>query len=103
MFCRTRKGNTVVRQRLSAQAVYKAVQRRAAAAHVARVTPHDLRRTFVSNLLDAGVDVRASSELAEHSDPRTTKCYDRRGDATRKQAVDNLHLPYVARVITPPD
>jgi site-specific recombinase XerD len=34
LFCRTRKGNKIVEQRLSAQAVYKAVQRRATAAHV---------------------------------------------------------------------
>src|SRR5919202_1374690 len=95
LFCRTRKGNTVVRERLSAQAVYKTVQRRATAAHVPEITPHDLRRTFISNLLDAGVDLSTSSELAGHSDPRTTKRYDRRGEATRKQAVDKLHVPYV--------
>jgi integrase len=97
LFCRTRKGNTVVREPLSAQAVYKTVQRRATAAHVPEITPHDLRRTFISNLLDAGVDLSTSSELAGHSDPRTTKRYDRRGEATRKQAVDKLHVPYVPR------
>ncbi len=97
LFCQTRKGNTVVRERLSPQAVYKTVQRRATAAHVQEVTPHDLRRTFISNLLDAGVDLSTSSELAGHSDPRTTKRYDRRGEATRKQAVDKLQVPYVPR------
>jgi integrase len=97
LFCRTRKGNKIVEQRLSAQAVYKAVQRRATAAHVRQMTPHDLRRTFISNLLDAGVDLSTSSELAGHRDPRTTKRYDRRGEATHKQAVDKLHVPYVPR------
>jgi site-specific recombinase XerD len=61
------------------------------------MTPHDLRRTFISNLLDAGVDLSTSSELAGHRDPRTTKRYDRRGEATHKQAVDKLHVPYVPR------
>jgi site-specific recombinase XerD len=97
LFCRTRKGNKLAQQRLSTQAVYKIVQRRAADAHVQAITPHDLRRTFISNLLDAGVDLSTSSELAGHTDPRTTKRYDRRGEATRKQAVDKLHVPYVPR------
>ncbi len=97
LFCRTRKGNKVVQERLSSQAVYKTVQRRAKTALVQEITPHDLRRTFISNLLDAGVDLSTSSELAGHSDPRTTKRYDRRGEATRKQAVDKLHVPYVPR------
>ena len=97
LFCRTRKGNKVVQERLSSQAVYKTVQRRAQAALVQQITPHDLRRTFISNLLDAGVDLSTSSELAGHSDPRTTKRYDRRGDATRRQAVDKLHVPHIPR------
>ena len=71
--------------------------RRAKEAGVESCSPHDLRRTSISNLLDAGVDLSTSSELAGHSDPRTTKRYDRRGEATCKQAVDKLHVPYVPR------
>ncbi len=40
LFCQTRKGNKVVQKRLSSQAVYKTVQRRAKAALVKEITSH---------------------------------------------------------------
>lgn len=41
-------------------------------------SPHDLRRTFATNLLDAGVDLAMTQELMSHEDPKTTRRYDRR-------------------------
>jgi len=48
-------------------------------AGVASFTPHDLRRTFCTRLLDAGVDLAMAQRLMSHSDPKTTEKYDRRG------------------------
>jgi len=39
--------------------------------------PHMLRHTFVTTMLDAGVDLRDVQIAARHSDPRTTMRYDR--------------------------
>ncbi|WP_372673149.1 tyrosine-type recombinase/integrase [Amycolatopsis kentuckyensis] len=39
--------------------------------------PHILRHTFVTTMLDAGVDLRDVQIAARHADPRTTMRYDR--------------------------
>lgn len=44
---------------------------------LARMHPHMLRHTFVTTMLDAGVDLRDVQIAARHADPRTTMRYDR--------------------------
>jgi site-specific recombinase XerD len=44
---------------------------------ITRPHPHMLRHTFVTTMLDAGVDLRDVQIAARHSDPRTTMRYDR--------------------------
>jgi integrase len=42
-----------------------------------RMHPHMLRHTFVTTMLDAGVDLRGVQIAARHADPRTSMRYDR--------------------------
>ena len=44
---------------------------------VTRAHPHMLRHTFVTTMLDAGVDPRDVQIAARHADPRTIMRYDR--------------------------
>ena len=48
-----------------------------AGVRIARMHPHMLRHTFVTTMLDAGVDLRDVQIAARHADPRTTMRYDR--------------------------
>jgi site-specific recombinase XerD len=48
-----------------------------AGVQIARMHPHMLRHTFVTTMLDAGVDLRDIQIAARHADPRTTMRYDR--------------------------
>jgi site-specific recombinase XerD len=43
----------------------------------ARAHPHVLRYTFVTTMLDAGVDLRDAQIAARHAGPRTTMRYER--------------------------
>jgi integrase/recombinase XerD len=49
----------------------------AAGVQITRAHPHMLRHTFVTTMLDAGVDLRDVQIAARHADPRTTMRYDR--------------------------
>jgi integrase/recombinase XerD len=49
----------------------------AAGVRISRTHPHMLRHTFVTTMLDAGVDLRDVQIAARHADPRTTMRYDR--------------------------
>jgi site-specific recombinase XerD len=48
----------------------------AAGMQIARAHPHMLRHTFVTTMLDAGVDLRDVQIASRHADPRTTMRYD---------------------------
>jgi integrase/recombinase XerD len=48
-----------------------------AGVQTAKAHPHMLRHTYVTTMLDAGVDLREVQIAARHADPRTTMRYDR--------------------------
>ncbi|EFB6866715.1 tyrosine-type recombinase/integrase [Escherichia coli] len=53
---------------------------------IARFTPHDMRRTFITRLLEQGVDINTVRQLAGHSDISTTTRYDCRGESMKVSA-----------------
>ncbi len=94
LFCPINKAGKLVNRHLTTQSVYFILQKRADEAEVNAFSPHDLRRTFVSNLLDAGADISTVSKMAGHANVQTTARYDRRSEETKRQAAELLHVPY---------
>lgn len=77
---------------ITAQGIYKIVKERAQHAGIKDFTPHDLRRTFASNLIDANFDLITVRDLMGHSSVTTTQNYDRRGEDRKRRAAMSLHL-----------
>mgnify|MGYP000843554572 FL=1 len=93
LFTRVTKGGKVKLERLSAQAVYYVLKTRQKQAGLESFTPHDLRRTTITDLLTAEVDVLTVSAIAGHNSSDTTRRYDRRSEESKRQAVERLRSP----------
>jgi site-specific recombinase XerD len=89
-----RKGGTIQRRRMTDQAVAERLRLLGSRAKLQHFSAHDLRRSFVGDLLDAGADIATVQALAGHASPTTTSKYDRRGERTKLAAAGMLHVPF---------
>ena len=94
MRARTDPDGEVVPARLSDQALYDIAKRRHREAGVKKLSPHDFRKSFVGDLLEAVGDLSVAQQLAGHADdPGTTARYNRRGERAKRKATGHLCVP----------
>ncbi|HEY7922405.1 MAG: site-specific tyrosine recombinase XerD [Burkholderiales bacterium] len=78
--------------RLSAMGLWGVVRRHAVTAGVERVlTPHVLRHSFATHLLERGADLRALQAMLGHADISTTQIYTHVSRERLRQIYDKLH------------
>jgi integrase len=94
LFCPVNKGGRVTVRRMTDQAVYYAMRKRGQEGRLENFTPHDLRRSCASELLDAGVDISVVQRIMGHAQVTTTARYDRRGEDSKRRASGMLHVPW---------
>lgn len=85
------------RHHIGEQSVQRAVRAAAQRAGIVKaVSPHVLRHSFATHLLQAGYDIRTVQELLGHSDVRTTMIYTHvlnRGGNGVVSPLDQLEIP----------
>lgn len=99
IFCAIGKNGALKPGRsLSTVTVNRILAKRATEAGLTDVTPHDFRRTFISEMLDAGADVVTVASIVGHEDVKTTQRYDRRGERAKQHVAELVNVPYNRRV-----
>ena len=95
IFCRINKAGRIFPEgALSTTAMHKIITKRAAEAGLRDITPHDFRRTYAGELLDAGQDIATVAALLGHASVETTARYDRRGERAKEAAAACISVPY---------
>jgi len=56
------------------------------------LSPHSFRVTTITDLLEQGVPLEDVQRLAGHSDPRTTRLYDRRDRKITRNIVERISI-----------
>ncbi|AJJ05618.1 tyrosine-type recombinase/integrase [Erwinia amylovora] len=90
LFSRIQRNGKVVSQPLTTTGLTGILAELQQKSSIARFTPHDMRRTFITRLLEQGVDINTVRQLAGHSDISTTASYDHRGDGAKVMASQRL-------------
>lgn len=93
MFFPITKSGRLLSKRLTCEGIAHVLAKRAGSARIEHFSSHDLRRSFVTHLLDAGADLAVVQKLAGHRQISTTAIYDKRGEAAKLKAARLVRIP----------
>jgi integrase len=85
-------GRVLCERRMNDQTVRTMLLKRGKQAGIEPFSPHDFRRTAISDLLEANVDIEVIQEISGHTTPMGVFRYDRRPEEARKRAAKHLSI-----------
>ena len=92
LFYHVEKNSNLNHEGITGNAIWGVVAKRAAQSGLGKTTPHDFRRSAVSNLLDAGVDPITVAAITGHASIEMVKRYDRRKEQPKIDALKKMTL-----------
>ena len=88
----SRYGRLSLKSNLNPRTIGRILEGRLRAEGLERATPHDLRRTFATRLIEAGNDIVAVQRAMGHASVETTARYDRRGEEAQRSLALNVRI-----------
>jgi site-specific recombinase XerD len=93
LFRSVSRSKTLSGRSLNRTNALKMIKARAKAAGLPEnLSPHSLRGTGITNYLENGGKLEVAQQIAAHSDPRTTKLYDRRSDKVQRSEIERIRF-----------
>jgi site-specific recombinase XerD len=92
LFVAIGKGEHITENRLDGRSLAVILRKRAGEAGIPAFSPHVLRRTTATHLLDKGIDIGTVQQMLGHRFVSTTLLYDRRGERAKQKAAHEPHL-----------
>lgn len=92
LFLRVRRYDKLEFSRITSQAIMEILETRRIHAGIDKFSPHDLRRTFATRMLENGEDMLTVRDAMGHSSVTTTEAYDKRDQDRLKDARDRLKI-----------
>jgi len=84
------KNNSNTNKKITGEDIYLIIKKRYKQANIEKISPHDLRRTYATKLLENGEDLFIVQELMGHTRIETTKKYDKRSEDVKNKAAESL-------------
>ncbi|WP_210498239.1 tyrosine-type recombinase/integrase [Vibrio crassostreae] len=92
MFTKIHKSGKLLASGLSGQAIHNILEARRQMADLEKFAPHDMRRTFATEMLKKDVAITDVQTMMGHSDVSTTQIYDRRDDERILDIMDDSDI-----------
>jgi integrase/recombinase XerD len=89
-----KSGRINIKRGITTESIYILVRDTTQRLGMGKVSPHDMRRTYITRLLEQDIDLNTVRMMAGHEDISTTVIYDKRDNKVMQKAASSLKYDF---------